>query len=128
MKCFYKIMLKFRPKVVSEIEVQNLRQIQQKSEKRNRKKKRAKNKLLHGPKPLPRPTSVSSGRPTLTSALPIISLACGPRLPLLAPARSHVLETDRWGPSVITSCCTSTEDARSAASFAHLSPSCSDLV
>jgi hypothetical protein len=32
MKCFYKNMLKFRPEVVSEIEVQNLRQIQQKSE------------------------------------------------------------------------------------------------
>jgi hypothetical protein len=96
MKCFYKNMLKFRPEVVSEIEVQNLRQIQQKSEIRNRKK-RAKNKLLHGPKPLPRPTSVSSGRPTLTRALPIISLACGPRLPLLAPARSHVLETAMWG-------------------------------
>jgi hypothetical protein len=39
MKCFYKNMLKFRPEVVSEIEVQNLRQIQQKSEIRNRKKK-----------------------------------------------------------------------------------------
>jgi hypothetical protein len=42
MKCFYKIMLKFSPEVVSEIEVQNLRQVQQKSEigKWNKKQKK----------------------------------------------------------------------------------------
>jgi hypothetical protein len=44
MKCFYKNMFKFRPEVVSEIEVQNLRQIQQKSEigKWNKKQKKKK--------------------------------------------------------------------------------------
>jgi hypothetical protein len=51
MKCFYKNMLKFRPEVVSEIEVQNLRQIQQKSEIRNRKKKEQRINCCMDPNP-----------------------------------------------------------------------------